>query len=117
MLTAVRRGYFRAASFGEPLGPWRESKRQVARDLIEHGLGSYDECGRFFVMVPGQIESRHEWMVVDMPDEKSVEITSERRAKSRGRPRETPHRSLCRSGRGTGSKNTGRVAPDRTGIA
>jgi hypothetical protein len=42
--------------FGNPVGPWRLDRAQVQRDAIEQGLGSYDEWGRFFVTVPGDIQ-------------------------------------------------------------
>lgn len=72
----------RAVCFGRPLAPWRECRKQVARDLIERGLGSYDERGRFFITVPGDIETRQALVVVvdDPPP-----LTFVQRARSRDR--------------------------------
>lgn len=49
---------FRALSFGKAVGPWRKCRNKMRQDLIEKDLGSYDEWGRFFVTVPGDIEMR-----------------------------------------------------------
>ena len=32
----------------------------MRRDLMSHDLGSYDECGRFFVTVPGYVQMKRE---------------------------------------------------------
>lgn len=53
---AVRQ--YRALSFGEPIGPWRTDREQMRQDLIDRGLGGYDEWGRFFTTVPGDIDRR-----------------------------------------------------------
>ena len=52
--------FYRVCSFGKPRGPWRPTKRQAQQDAIELGLGEYDEWGKFFVSVPGDIEAVHE---------------------------------------------------------
>ena len=44
--------------FDRPAGPWRPDLRQMRRDAIEAGLGCYDEWGKFFVIVPGDVETR-----------------------------------------------------------
>ena len=49
---------YRVVSFGRPLAPWRTDRQQVCRDLIELGLGGYDEWGKFFISVPGDVEKR-----------------------------------------------------------
>lgn len=54
--------YYRATSFGEPVGIWRDSLRQAREDLISLGLGSYDEWGWFFVTVPGDLDTDSAWM-------------------------------------------------------
>lgn len=57
--------YYRATSFGKPVGIWRDSLRQAREDLIALGLGSYDEWGWFFVTVPGGFETDSVWMAYD----------------------------------------------------
>lgn len=52
--------YYRAVSFGRPIGPWRKERNKARQDLIERELGSYDEWGTFYITVPGEIE----WMYV-----------------------------------------------------
>lgn len=52
--------WYRALCFSEPVGPWRRCKRQMRRDLMDRGLGSYDEWGTFFVTVPGNVQIKHE---------------------------------------------------------
>ncbi len=47
---------YRAVSFGRPVGPWRDDRKKVRQDLIDHDLGSYDEWGGFWISVPGDIE-------------------------------------------------------------
>lgn len=54
--------WFRATSFGTPVGPWRETMREARIDLIRQGLGSYDDDGWFFITVPGGIDRRSAWM-------------------------------------------------------
>lgn len=53
----MRRG-FRASCFGRPMGPWRERIDLAREDLIGAKLGEYDERGRFYVTVPGELELR-----------------------------------------------------------
>lgn len=57
--------YYRATSFGRPVGIWRDSLRQAREDLIGLGLGSYDEWGWFFITVPGGFETDCAWMDFD----------------------------------------------------
>jgi hypothetical protein len=47
---------FRAACFGRPVGPWRARLEQAREDLIGARLGEYDERGRFYVTVPGELQ-------------------------------------------------------------
>lgn len=54
---------YRLRVFGEPKAPWRRVKTQAQQDAIELGLGSFDEWGKFFVAVPGDIEELHERFV------------------------------------------------------
>ena len=49
---------YRVTVFGEPRGPWRDSRQRAHRDAIELGLGEYDEWGRFWITVPAAIEWR-----------------------------------------------------------
>ena len=53
--------WYRAVCFEKPVGPWRRCRNKMRHDLIENGLGSYDEWGSFFVTVPGDIQIRWEW--------------------------------------------------------
>lgn len=55
--------FYRVKVFGTPRGPWRPVRRQAQQDAIELGLGEYDEWGKFFVSVPGEIEELHERFV------------------------------------------------------
>lgn len=60
--------WYRATSFNEPVAPWRDSLREVRRDLIQRQLGSYDEYGCFFVTVPGGMQRRSDWVTFeDLP--------------------------------------------------
>ncbi len=49
---------YRVVVFGKPRGPWRGTLPQAHRDAEEQDLGSYDEQGRFYVTVPGDIQRR-----------------------------------------------------------
>lgn len=53
--------YYRAVVFGRPRGPWRREKTQADRDLIELGLGSYDDWGQFYITVPGDLQQKVVW--------------------------------------------------------
>lgn len=52
--------WYRALCFSKPVGPWRRCRKQMRRDLIAHGLGSYDEWGSFYITVPGYVEIKRE---------------------------------------------------------
>jgi hypothetical protein len=52
--------WYRAMCFGKAVGPWRNCKAKVQRDLIARDLGSYDKWGQFFITVPGDVETRQE---------------------------------------------------------
>ncbi|PNU02617.1 hypothetical protein A8V01_08955 [Novosphingobium guangzhouense] len=54
---------YRVRVFGKPRAPWRRVKKQAQQDALELGLGSFDEWGKFFVSVPGEIEELHERFV------------------------------------------------------
>jgi hypothetical protein len=54
--------WYRATCFGKPVGPWRDSARDVKRDLIAQGLGSYDEWNAFYITVPGGVDKRSAWI-------------------------------------------------------
>lgn len=58
--------WYRATCFGEPCGLWRDTRREVYRDLEAQKLGSYDEWMTFYVTVPGGIEVAAEWMDYDV---------------------------------------------------
>lgn len=47
---------FRAVSFGRPVGPWRDNIGKAKRDLIEVDLAEFDEWGKLFIKVPGDVE-------------------------------------------------------------
>lgn len=47
---------FRASCFGRPVGPWRARIEMARSDLIGAKLGEYDERGRFYVTVPGELQ-------------------------------------------------------------
>lgn len=51
MLTAVK--WYRATCAGKPQGPWREDREEARRDAIGLGLGTYDEWGQWYDIVPG----------------------------------------------------------------
>ena len=52
--------WYRALCLGKTVGPWRADKERVRRDLIARELGSFDEWGKFWITVPGDVEVRHE---------------------------------------------------------
>lgn len=47
---------YRAICLRRPIGPWRTSRDLARRDLVALDLGAYDEWGRFFIVVPGDME-------------------------------------------------------------
>ena len=47
---------FRAVCFGRPIGPWRACRQQARDDLVGARLADYDDRGRFFITVPGDLE-------------------------------------------------------------
>ena len=49
---------YRVVCFHKPRGPWRREKDQARRDAITLKLGTYDEWGRYYDIVPGAIEWR-----------------------------------------------------------
>jgi len=51
---------FRVRVFGRPKGPWRRVRQQAQQDAVQLGIGQFDEWGKFFVSVPGEIEEVHE---------------------------------------------------------
>lgn len=55
MYATVR--FYRAACFGDPRGPWRLHRDQARRDAVDQELGSFDERGTFYALVPGNIQS------------------------------------------------------------
>jgi hypothetical protein len=56
--------WYRAVCFGKPVGPWRADRAFAREDLMERGLGSYDEWGKFWITVPGDMEVRHEYQSI-----------------------------------------------------
>ena len=60
--------WWRATSFGAPIGPWRDQLDDVFEDLAAQGLGCADEAGTFFVTVPGGYERRSEWEETEESD-------------------------------------------------
>src|SRR5687767_5291732 len=83
---------YRVVSFGKPMGPWRLRLSQVRREAVGAGLGSYDEWGRYFDVVPGEIQTRDiKPEQIGLTQAQVVElITSEPRAKLSAR---SPHRT------------------------
>lgn len=77
--------WYRATSFGEPIGPWRERLREVYEDLEADGLGDRDEGGQFYVMVPGGVERRSYWVEFEEAYQPPRRATSALRARSHGR--------------------------------
>lgn len=67
----------RATSFGLPVGPWRFGRRVARQDLIDQGLGSYDEYGCFYTTVPGGMDVRREWM--EYGEAQSLALSVQRR--------------------------------------
>ena len=57
-----RETWYRALCFGKPVAPWRNSRERARRDLMEHGLGSFDDYGTFYVTVPGELARKAEWV-------------------------------------------------------
>jgi hypothetical protein len=53
---------FQAVCCGKPIAPPRRTRAKVRDDLIAHDLGSYDEWGKFFITVPGDIRSSEVWV-------------------------------------------------------
>jgi hypothetical protein len=50
---------FRCVVFGDPRGPWRESRAEAERDAIDQGIASWDdERGEWFLAVPVDVENR-----------------------------------------------------------
>jgi hypothetical protein len=47
---------YRVVCFRAPVGPWRLERSQAHRDAVDERLGSYDEEGKFWATVPGDIE-------------------------------------------------------------
>lgn len=58
--------WHQATNFGRAAAPWRETIDEVRRDLIELGLGSFEDAGRFYITVPGGI--RRQWGIVEIDD-------------------------------------------------
>lgn len=73
--------WYRATSFGKPIGPWRDSLRNVFEDLRAEGLGCPDEWGTFYVTVPGGYQTRRAWEEIEEADR----VTWETRARLHAR--------------------------------
>ena len=77
--------WYRATSFGQPIGPWRDTLRDVRADLEADSLGSYDEYGQFYVTVPGGMMRKSGWVEFDeAPVLTGYQLTYGRRARSPG---------------------------------
>jgi hypothetical protein len=48
---------YRVVCFRRPVGPWRLERAQAQRDAVDERLGSYDDEGKFWATVPGDIEA------------------------------------------------------------
>lgn len=78
---------YRATCFGRPAGPWRLKRSAARRDAIELGLGTYDEHGCYYDIVPGGIQARDfPPSLLGLTDQQAGEIiTSETHARLSGR--------------------------------
>ncbi len=91
--------FYRVISCGRERGPWRVDREQARRDAIDQGLGSYDEWGKYFDVVPGRIEQ------VELPtrlllstiEAVSPQTTRVNRSRSPARVSCTPARPRARS--------------------
>jgi hypothetical protein len=77
--------WYRATSFGQPVGPWRDCLRDVRADLEADGLGSHDEYGQFYITVPGGMIRRSAWVEFEEQEHPPHAATFGRRARSHGR--------------------------------
>lgn len=59
-----RETWYRAVCFGRPVGPWRRDRKDAQTDLVDRELGSYDDWGKFWVTVPGDLERKVEWVAI-----------------------------------------------------
>ena len=57
-----REARFQALCFGKPIAPARKTRSKAQDDLIAHDLGSFDEWGKFFVTVPGDLHRTEVWV-------------------------------------------------------
>jgi hypothetical protein len=48
--------FHRSVMFKRPMGPWRFDRDQARRDAVDAKLGTFDERGNFYDIVPGAIE-------------------------------------------------------------
>lgn len=83
MADMMVQNWYRATSFGVPVGPWRDRMRDVYADLEADGLGSRDEYGQFYVTVPGGMERRSAWVEFEEAYQPRRRITCGQLAKSR----------------------------------
>lgn len=78
--------FYRATSFGEPIGPWRDSLRDVWADLEADQLGSFDDYGQFYVTVPGGMLRRSIWVEFEEVERRPPRrLTCEQRARLHAR--------------------------------
>jgi len=47
--------WYRAVCFGKPVAPWRDCRERARKDLIAAKLGGYDDWGKFWITVPGDL--------------------------------------------------------------
>lgn len=59
-----RETWYQARCMGRPLASWRKTRDLARQDLIDHGLGSYDEWKMFYVTVPGELARKSVWVEV-----------------------------------------------------
>jgi len=55
--------WHRALCLGKPVGPWRTEQDEARRDLVEQGLGSFDEWGKFWATVPDNLQTSNKWVL------------------------------------------------------
>lgn len=101
---------YRVVCFGKPAGPWRLRLTAARREAIAAGLGSYDEWGAYYDVVPGGIEIKEvSPRLLGLSDEQVVEmITSEKRARLSARqPQKVRHSTRFHDAQNSSNRGLG----------
>jgi len=61
-----RETWYQAYCLGKPIAPMRRSRDKAREDLIADDLGSYDEWGKFYITVPGDLRRQEVWVKKDV---------------------------------------------------